>query len=59
VQRLLGDATAAMTVDRYGPSLTGDVPGVADALGKATERVAVALGYSELDYAKPRGYIRS
>jgi hypothetical protein len=44
-----------MTLDRYRQSLTGDLAGVADASGKAIESVAVALGYSELDYAKPRG----
>ena len=35
VQRLLGHATAAMTLDRYGHLLNDDLTGVADALGKA------------------------
>jgi hypothetical protein len=52
VQRLPGHATAAMTLDRYGQLLSGDLAGVADALGKAIESVAVSLGYSERDYAK-------
>ena len=37
VQRLLGHATAAMTLDRYGHLLSDDLSGVADALGKAIE----------------------
>jgi hypothetical protein len=41
-----------MTLDRYGQLLSGDLAGVADALGKAIESVAVSLGYSECDYAK-------
>jgi len=47
VQRLLGHATAAMTLDRYGHLLSDDLAGVADALGKAIERTAVLLRYSE------------
>jgi integrase len=35
VQRLLGHATAAITLDRYGHLLSDDLTGVADALGKA------------------------
>jgi integrase len=50
VQRLLGHATAAMTLDRYGHLLSDDLAGVADALGKAIESVAVSLRYSELDH---------
>ena len=46
VQRLLGHATAAMTLDRYGHLLSDDLAGVADALGKAIESVAVSLRYS-------------
>jgi integrase len=47
VQRLLGHATAAMTLDRYGHLLSDDLAGVADALGKAIDSVAVSLRYSE------------
>lgn len=47
VQRLLGHATAAMTLDRYGHLLSDDLAGVADALGKAIESTAVLLRYSE------------
>ncbi|MCV7227842.1 tyrosine-type recombinase/integrase [Mycolicibacterium komossense] len=46
VQRLLGHATAAMTLDRYGHLLNDDLSGVADALGKAIEATAVSLRYS-------------
>ncbi|WP_108924582.1 tyrosine-type recombinase/integrase [Mycobacterium montefiorense] len=46
VQRLLGHATAAMTLDRYGHLLNDDLSGVADALGKAIESTAVSLRYS-------------
>jgi integrase len=47
VQRLLGHATAAMTLDRYGHLLNDDLTGVADALGKAIESTAVSLRYLE------------
>ncbi|TDL06725.1 site-specific integrase [Mycolicibacterium obuense] len=47
VQRLLGHATAAMTLDRYGHLLNDDLSGVADALGKAIDSTAVSLRYSE------------
>ncbi|BBY14505.1 hypothetical protein NIIDNTM18_40650 [Mycolicibacterium litorale] len=47
VQRLLGHATAAMTLDRYGHLLNDDLSGVADALGKAIDSTAVLLRYSE------------
>jgi integrase len=47
VQRLLGHATAAMTLDRYGHLLSDDLAGVADALGKAIESTAVSLRYPE------------
>jgi len=47
VQRLLGHATAAMTLDRYGHLLSDDLAGVADALAKAIESTAVSLRYSE------------
>jgi len=49
VQRLLGHATAAMTLDRYGHLLSDDLADVADALGKAIESAAVSLRYSEAD----------
>ena len=42
VQRLLGHATAAMTLDRYGHLLNDDLSGVADALGKAIEGTTVS-----------------
>jgi len=35
VQRLLGHATAAMTLDTYGHLMNDDLAGVAQALGKA------------------------
>lgn len=41
VQRMLGHATAAMTLDLYGYFLEDDLVGVADALGKAIGRTAV------------------
>jgi integrase len=47
VQRMLGHATAAMTLDLYGHLLNDDLAGVADALGKAMEDVAVSLRYAE------------
>ena len=46
VQRLLGHATAAMTLDRYGHLLSEDLAGVAYALGKTIESTAVSLRYS-------------
>jgi integrase len=45
VQRLLGHATASMTLDRYGHLLNDDLSGVADALGKAIDSTAVSLRY--------------
>ena len=45
VQRLLGHATAAMTLDRYGHLLSDDLTGAADALGKAIESGAAPLRY--------------
>lgn len=47
VQRLLGHATAAMTLDRYGHLLNDDLSDVADALSKAIDSTAVSLRYSE------------
>jgi|SRR5271166_1116994 len=38
VQRLLGHATAAMTLDTYGHLMSDDLAGVAQALGKAIEK---------------------
>ncbi|WP_308197426.1 site-specific integrase [Candidatus Mycolicibacterium alkanivorans] len=46
VQRLLGHATAAMTLDRYGHLLNEDLSGVAAALGKAIDSTAVSLRHS-------------
>lgn len=46
VQRLLGHATASMTLDRYGHLLNDDLTGVADALGEAIDSTAVSLRYS-------------
>jgi integrase len=43
VQRMLGHATAAMTLDLYRHLLDDDLTGVADALGKAIESTAVSL----------------
>ena len=45
VQRLLGHATAAMTLDRYGHLLSDDQASVADALGKVMQTTAVSLRY--------------
>jgi integrase len=55
VQRMLGHATAAMTLDLYGHLLDDDLFGVAEALGKAIEGVAVSLRYLGPEYgeAKP------
>jgi integrase len=47
VQRLLGHATAAMTLDRYGHLLSDDLSGVAEALSKAIASSAVLLRYPE------------
>jgi integrase len=43
VQRMLGHATAAMTLDLYGHLLDDDLSAVADALGREIETVAVSL----------------
>jgi integrase len=51
VQRLLGHATAAMTLDRYGHLLDDDLSKVADALGQAIESTAVSLRYLQSDAA--------
>ncbi len=55
VQRLLGHATAAMTLDRYGHLLSDDLASVADALGKAIESTAVFRSRP----ISARGHIRS
>jgi integrase len=47
VQRLLGHATDAMTLDRYGHLLDDDLSGVPDALAKAIDSIAVSLRYPE------------
>jgi integrase len=52
VQRLLGHATAAMTLDRYGHLFDDDLAGVADALGKAIDATAVSLRYNEPEDAR-------
>jgi len=54
VQRMLGHATAAMTLDLYGHLLDDDLFGVAEALGKAIDSVAVSLRYSEPELTKSR-----
>lgn len=43
VQRLLGHASAAMTLDRYGHLYNDDLTAVADALGKVMDATAVVL----------------
>jgi integrase len=43
VQRMLGHATAAMTLDRYGHLLDDDLSAVADALGREIETTAVSM----------------
>ena len=52
VQRMLGHATAAMTLDRYGHLFDDDLAGVADALGKAIKSTAVSLRYEETKAVK-------
>lgn len=52
VQRMLGHATAAMTLDLYGHLLDDDLTAVADALGRAIETTAVSLRYYEVQEAK-------
>jgi len=49
VQRMLGHATAAMTLDLYGHLLDDDLSAVAKALSKAITSTAVSLRYSEAD----------
>ena len=49
---MLGHATAAMTSDLYGHLLDDDLLGVAEALGKAIDSVAVSLRYAEPNLKK-------
>jgi integrase len=61
VQRILGHATAAMTLDSYGHLLDDDLAGVADALGKVIDSTAVLLSlrYPEADAEEPGEHTRS
>jgi len=52
VQRMLGHATAAMTLDRYGHLFDDDLSGGAAALGKAIEATAVSLRYEAAGKAR-------
>ncbi len=52
VQRILGHATAAMTLDLYGHLLDDDLSGVAAALGKAIDTAAVSLRHREPNATK-------
>jgi integrase len=47
VQRMLGHATAAMTLDLYGHLLDDDLYGVANALREAIKSTAVVLRYPQ------------
>lgn len=49
VQRLLGHATAAMTLDRHGHLLSDDLAGVAGLLVQAIKSAAASLRYSDPD----------
>ncbi len=53
VQRILGHATAAMTLDLYGHLLDDDLFGVAEALGNAVDSIALSLRSSGPALAKP------
>jgi len=59
VQRMLGNATAAMTPDLHGHLLDADLSSVAEALGKDIKNAAVLLRYSDAGSTTPEGYIRS
>jgi len=50
---MLGHATAATTLDLYGHLLDDDPSGVAEALDKAIDGIAVPLRYSKPDSGKP------
>jgi integrase len=52
VQRMLGHATAAMTLDLYGHLLDDDLSGVAETLGKTIASTAVSVRYSDADLEK-------
>jgi integrase len=54
VQRLLGHATAAMTLDLYGHLMDDDLAEVANVLSKAIETTAVLLRHSEQSGTKAR-----
>jgi integrase len=54
VQRMLGHATAAMTLDLYGHLLDDDLSAVAKALSQAIASTAVSLRYLESDPKKPK-----
>jgi integrase len=45
IQRQLGHATAAMTLDTYGHLFDADLTAAAEKLGKAIEATAVSLRY--------------
>ena len=49
VQGLLGHATAALTLDRYGHLFEEDLSAVTDALGASIETTAVPLRYLDSD----------
>jgi integrase len=59
VQRLLGHARVAMTLDGYGHSLSDDLVGVADALAKGMERDCGITAVLENRYHGAGHYIRS
>lgn len=52
VQRLLGHASAAMTLDRYGHLFEDDLAKVAESLGSAIKATAVPLRYGSKSAAK-------
>ena len=55
VQRMLGHADAAMTLDLYGHLLGDDPTGVADALRREISIAAVSLRYVEPDLSDNTG----
>jgi integrase len=57
VQRLLGQASAAMTLDRYGHLLSDDLVSAADALGRMIEATAVSPRYSAVSNCCGGSYI--
>jgi integrase len=59
VQRMLGHATAAMTLDLHGHLLDDDLSGVAEALSKAVDSTAVSLRYPEPGPEEVEAHIRS